>query len=793
MNILQNIYYLQCYKRDKFMNWLENSYPKWLLEHRWLVIFLSLLFVASAASGGRLISFTTNYRVFFSEDNPQLLAFEALEKTYVQNDNVLFVLASENGNAFTREMLSVVEKLTEKAWQIPYSNRVDSITNYQHTEAEEDDLIVRDLVTDAMTLNDQTLEEIKNIAINEPLLVDRLISKSGHVTGINVTVQLPRIDETKETPEVVNFARKLADEVRATHPDIKVYLTGMVMMNNSFAESSKNDMASIVLVSFGIMLFLIALLVGGFTGTFATLLVILFSIMSGMGVGAYLGMPLSPPSATAPTIILTVAIANCVHILVTFMHEMRIGKSKNDALIESLRLNLQPVFLASFTTMIGFLTMNFSDVPPFGHLGNFVSIGILFSFVLSVSMLPAIISLLPVRVKQQKDDKHPALAKFADFVVAKRTPLFWGMTALILLLIAALPRNELNDIFVHYFDETIEFRTDSDFTTDNLTGLYNIEYSLNSGKEGGINEPAFLREIEAFANWYREQPETLHVNIYTDIIKRLNKNMHADDESYYKIPDDRNLSAQYLLLYEMSLPYGLDLNNQINIDKSATRMTATLKTISSNNLIELEKRAQNWLKNNTQHIARSDGSGTSIMFANIGKRNISSMLMGTTVALILISIILIFALRSLKIGAISLVPNLVPAAMGFGLWGILVGEVGLSLSVVASMSLGIVVDDSVHFLSKYLRARREKGLNSEDAVRYAFTTVGRALIVTSIVLVVGFLILATSSFELNAGMGLLTAIVIAFALFADFLLLPAILMKTEGKTNEKSINNSATI
>ena len=774
------------------MNWLERSYPKWLLNNRWLVIFLSLILVGLSASGGQLLSFTTNYRVFFSEDNPQLLAFEALEKTYVQNDNVLFVLAPEDGNVFSSEVLAVVEDLTEKAWQIPYSNRVDSITNYQHTEAEEDDLIVRDLVTEAENLSPQELNEIKNIAIHEPLLVDRLISKTGHVTGINVTVQLPRIDETKETPEVVSFARVLADEVRATHPDIKIYITGMVMMNNSFAESSKNDMASIVPISFGIMLFLIALLVGGFTGTFATLLVILFSIMSGMGIGAYLGMPLSPPSATAPTIILTVAIANCVHILVTFMHEMRNGKSKNDALTESLRLNLQPVFLASFTTIIGFLTMNFSDVPPFGHLGNFVSIGILFSFILSVSMLPAIISLLPVRVKQRKEKKNPALVKFADFVVAKRTPLFWGMTALILLLISALPRNELNDIFVHYFDETVDFRTDSDFTTDNLTGLYNIEYSLQANKEGGINDPEFLQEIEAFANWYREQPETLHVNIYTDIIKRLNKNMHGDDQSYYKIPDNRELAAQYLLLYEMSLPYGLDLNNQINIDKSATRMTATLKTISSNNLIDLEKRAQIWLKDNAQHIAQADGSGTSIMFANIGKRNISSMLIGTTVALILISIILIFALRSLKVGLISLVPNLVPAAMGFGLWGLTVGEIGLSLSIVASMSLGIVVDDSVHFLSKYLRARREKGLSSEDAVRYAFTTVGKALIVTSIVLVIGFLILATSSFELNSGMGLLTAIVIAFALIADFLLLPAILMKSEGKSNEKNITSSAT-
>lgn len=775
------------------MNRLESTFPKWVLEHRCLVIILSIVLTALAATGGRLIEFTTNYRIFFSEDNPQLIAFETLEKTYIQNDNVLIVLAPDTGNVFSRDVLSVVAEVTEKAWQIPYSNRVDSITNFQYTEAEADDLIVRDLVMNPGGLSDEELSAIRRIAIAEPLLVNRLISHSGHVTAVNVTVQLPRINETRETPEVVDFVRAMAAEIERDHPDIKVYLTGMVMMNNSFSESSKHDMASLVPISFAVMLLLIALLVGGFAGTFATLMVILFSIMAAMGLGAYAGMPLSPPSATAPTIILTVAIANCVHILVTFMHELRSGQNKNAALIESLRLNLQPVFLASLTTMLGFLTMNFSDVPPFRHLGNFVSIGVMVSFILSVSLLPALISLLPVRVKRKRHDENKYMAALAEFVITKRTFLFWGMAGFIVLLLAALPRNELNDIFVRYFDETVAFRTHSDFTTDNLTGLYNIEYSLKAADVGGISDPAFLREIEAFANWYRQQPETLHVNIYTDIIKRLNKNMHGDDEAYYTIPDRRDLSAQYLLLYEMSLPYGLDLNNQINVDKSATRMTATLKTISSNNLIDLENRAQKWLRENTRHIVVADGTGTSIMFANIGKRNIVSMLLGTTVALIFISMVLIFALRSIKIGLVSLVPNLVPAAMGFGLWGLTVGEIGLSLSVVASMSLGIVVDDTVHFLSKYLRARREKGFDSENAVRYAFVTVGRALLITSIALVAGFLVLATSSFELNAGMGLLTATVIALAWFADFLFLPTILMKIEEQPNEKIINSDSPV
>ena len=155
------------------------------------------------------------------------------------------------------------------------------------------------------------------------------------------------------------------------------------------------------------------------------------------------------------------------------------------------------------------------------------------------------------------------------------------------------------------------------------------------------------------------------------------------------------------------------------------------------------------------------------------------MLTGTSIALVLISLILIFALRSLKLGLVSLIPNLAPAAMGFGLWGMLYGQVGLGLSVVIGMTLGIVVDDTVHFLSKYLRARREQGLSSQDAVRYAFHTVGIALFVTTLVLVAGFMVLTQSAFKLNADMGLLTAITIAIALVVDFIFLPPLLMKVD--------------
>jgi len=760
----------------------EAKFGTWVIKYRWLIITLSLLLVMAAASGGRFLVFKADYRVFFSDDNPELQAFDNLEKTYSRNDNVLFILTPKDGNVFTRKTLNVIETLTEKSWQIPYSTRVDSITNFQHTYAEGDDLIVADLVSNAEALSDADLARIKQIATNEPLLKQRLVSPQGHVTSVSALITLPNIDQTKEVPEVMGYARKLAEEIRLLAPDIEVRLSGMIPMNNAFAESAQGDMKSLVPLSFIVMFIVLLILLKSVSTTLGTILVIFMSILTGMGIGGYIGFPLTGPSVSSMTIILTVAIANSVHILTTFLHEMRIGKDKNTAIVETLRINLQPVFLASATTMIGFLTMNFSEVPPFQHLGNFVAIGVIASFILAVTFLPALISVLPVRVKVREDDRDNLMVKLGDFVVAKQKQLIVGMSVLIISLVIFVPKNELNDVFVHYFDQTIQFRVDADYIDKNLTGLYIVDYSLESGEEGGISEPGYLKEVEAFANWYRQQPETRHVNIYTEVIKRLNKNMHGDDEKWKKIPEQRNLAAQYLLMYEMSLPYGLDLNNQINMDKSALRMTVSIKTMSSNEIIELEQRAADWIAKNSNYIKAAKGSGPTVMFANIGQRNINSMLLGTTLALVLISAILMLAFRSFKTGLVSMIPNLVPAAMGFGLWGIFVGEIGLGLSVVTTMTLGIVVDDTVHFLSKYLRAKREYGFNAPEAVKYAFTHVGRALLTTSVVLVAGFMVLAQSHFALNSGMGMLTAIIIVFALLADFFFLPPLLMKLEKKS-----------
>lgn len=756
-------------------------YIDFVITKPWRILILTLLVVMAAGSGGRFIEFTNDYRVFFSEENPELQAFEAMQNIYTKTDNVLFVIAPQQGDVFKPDTLAMVEELTELSWQIPYSTRVDSVTNFQHTVAEGDDLLVGDLFNDVSALSAEEIAQLKDVALNEPLLVRRLISPSAHVTGVNVTIQLPGKSLT-EVPEVAQYARDVAAQLEASYPNHRIYLTGLAMMNNAFGESAQNDMATLVPMMFLTIIVVLGVLLRSFSATISSVVMIFFTILFAMGIMGWLGWKLTPASASAPTIIMTMAVADTVHLLVTFLHNLRKGMAKHDAMRDSLRINFQPIFITSITTAIGFLSMNFSDVPPFHDLGNVVAMGVLFAFVLSVSTLPAMMMVMPLRVKTRAEQHNGAMATFASFVIEQRKTLLVLMGALALSMIAFLPQNKIDDQFVEYFDESVAFRQATDFSSQNLSGIYTLQYSLEQGESGGVSDPVFLQAVEQFSQWLRTQPEVMHVQTITDTFKRLNKNMHGDDPAFYHLPESRELAAQYLLLYELSLPYGLDLNDQIDIDKGQTRLNITVENLHTEEMLALEKRVSAWLEQNLADVSYTGASPT-LMFAHIGKRNVSSMLMGTTLALIIISFILVLALRSSRIGLISLAPNLIPAGMAFGLWGLMVGQVGMSLSVVAGMTLGIVVDDTVHFLSKYLRARREKGLDEQEAVRYAFNTVGIALWVTSLVLVMGFWVLSQSHFSLNSDMGAMAAITIAIALIMDFLFLPPLLMKLEENRN----------
>ena len=557
-----------------------DRYAAAILNRRWLVTVLATLLMLVVTGGARFIGVTNDYRSMFAEDNPQLAAFDALEDTYSASNAALIAVAPQGGSVFAREALGAIEGLTDAAWRAPWSTRVDSLTNYSHSEAIEDDLVVEPLVDDAQSFSDADVAQIEAIALSASDVAGRLVSHDGRVAGLVINFALPENPDAAVV-EITDYLDALLDEARTNHPDIAYYLTGDVVMNRAFAEATQDDLETLAPIVFLIIVVTAAVLLRSVLGTLALVVVLMFVINTTMGLAGWTGTVFNPANSSVPIIVMTVAVAHSVHIVTAALAGMSRGLGRNEAIAESLRGNAWPVFLTSATTAIGFLSLNASDSPPFHVLGNLVAFGVLCAFVYSMTLLPALLSILPLR-------------------------------------------------------------------------------------------------------------------------------------------------------------------------------------------------AQAWLRANAPDLA-TEASGVSIVFARLSQRNIGSMLRGTIIAMALISFILIWVFKSVRLGLVSLVPNFLPAAMAFGLWGYLVGRVGLAGSVVTAMAFGIIVDDTIHFLCRYLEARRE-GLLAPEAVHAAFRAVGQALWTTTAVLSLGFLVFASSGFELSWALGLLITIMIVFALLADFLLLPPLLM-----------------
>ncbi|CAI2325596.1 MMPL family transporter [Vibrio parahaemolyticus] len=756
-----------------------------------LVLLATIFLIIVATIGGKNLYFRGDYDIFFDGTNKQLLAFDEIQTTFAKTDNLAIVIAPEDGDIFTPQTLSLIQKITVDAWQVPYSSRVDSIANYQHTEAFDDDLLVEDLLYSEYELTPERISKVKSIALSEPVLKSALVSEKGDVTVVNITVQLPEMDKTAEVEEVVSSINAMIDRYQRAYPDVTFHKAGIIAMNHAFMTAAQDDSSTLVPTMLVVILVFLTIMLRSILSVIATLIVIIGSVMATMGISGWAGMFLSTATVNVPTLIMTLAVADCVHVIATKRQSMKNGFTKVQSIERSIALNFVPILITSVTTAIGFFMMNMSDSPVLRDFGNLSALGVMVACFLSVTLLPALLKLLPIHVKMEtsQDQKH-VMDRLGDFVVSQRRALLPLSVVVIVVCASLIPLNKVNDESVEYFGQRNEFRQASDFMEERISGMTNISIAIKTNESQGIAAPDFLNTIGEFSSWLRDQPETDHVATLADVYKRLNKNMHGDDEAYYLLPQERELAAQYLLLYEMSLPYGLDLNNQINVDKSSIKMVLTVANLGSVELVDLENRIYQWF---AEHAPQYQvvASSPSLMFAHIGETNMASMLSTLPITLVLISALLIFALRSVRLGLISLMPNIAPAVIGFGLWALISGEINLGLSVVVTLTLGIVVDDAVHFLSKYQRARRE-GQTAEQAVRYAFHTVGRALWITTVVLVAGFSVLAMSSFRLNADMGQLSAIVIFIALVVDFLFLPTLLMLFDKKAYlQKSPSDNA--
>jgi len=554
------------------------------------------------------------------------------------------------------------------------------------------------------------------------------------------------------------------------------------MLFAGFSEAMQRDMGSLVPLTLLVALLVVGVATRSVTGTAGTMVVVVLAIITAMGAAGYLGIQFTAPIAAVPTMIMTLGVADSVHVLSAAQRAMARGLPKRAALRESLALNTVPVIVTGATTAVGFLSMNSSEVPPFRDLGNMTAIAILAACALSLTVLPALLLLLPFRVAERTERiTRPVafLGYVADFVAARHRVVLVGGAALALATGVLATRNELNDEFVKYLDPRIAFRRDTDHLSERLTGIYTVEYSVGAGRSGGITDPAYLALLEGFRRWLESQPHVTHVSAFDEVAKRINRAMHGDSAAHYRIPESAAEAAQYLLLYEMSLPYGLDLNNQINVDKSATRVVVTVENLPSERLIALTEAGEAWLREHGPASAATRGISMPLIFAHLVRRQIHSMLTGTVWSVLLIVGLLTLVLRSARYGAVSVVAITVPIVAAFGAWALVKGQITGGLALVAGMSIGIIDDDVVHLISKYRVAVEEHGLGAREAVRWALGTAGWDLTVTSAALIAGFLVLSQSSFGLFFDLAKLTAITIAISLVFNLVFLPALLVWLE--------------
>ena len=301
-----------------------SRYTNILIKHHKWIILLSLLFVIAVGSGVKNLNSTSDFRIYFSDDNPQLVAFETLEKTYGKPDTLFFFIQPNHKNIFSKENLNLIYELTEKAWDLPFATRVNSLTNYQHTAVDGDDLMTDYLLDDPSLLTPEKIAYIRNVVLNEPSLINSLTDKNGQVTGIQVRLKLPK-EKSKENSKTVSAARELREQFKQRYPNVIINLGGSSAAGVTLGEAVAVDMGTLVLLSYLIIVITLMILLRSLRGMLATMILITFSIIFTMGLYGWFNYTMAPVAGWVPSIIMTIAVADSVHILISYFYNLRQG------------------------------------------------------------------------------------------------------------------------------------------------------------------------------------------------------------------------------------------------------------------------------------------------------------------------------------------------------------------------------------------------------------------------------------------------------------------------------------
>lgn len=755
----------------------KKDFAKLLIKYRYLSIGLVIIVVCLLATGLTKLTFNPDLETYFPEGHPAVIRYNEIDDMFIPTDNLIIAVHSNEGTLFNGDSLKVIEELTRKSWTIPYSVRVDSLTNYSYVKSVNDDLIVEPFIEEAEKKSIEFIEKRKDLVAGEDIIYKSLISEDKKTSVVSIIVDPPGPNKEDQNSELINYILGFIEPIKESNENLDIRLLGNPYLDYISPRIVKAEMPVVMPLMLLLIFLIVFLMIRSYVAVLATFVVILMSLIATFGSIGILGNPLNQMVTTIPILIITLALADCIHLFSIYFQNRVKGISSKESMEKSLEMNIQPLFLTTISTCIGFLCLNFIEVAPLRDFGNAVAIGIGFAFIFTIFLIAPIVSFFEVKTASKVTKQTRFSTSVGSFILKNGNKLIFSITSISFLILLCIPMNELDENPTQMYAEGFtSFSSDTLWLDEKLSVTFPVNF-LATNEEGQVSDPDFLKILDKFSVWLEEREQVNHVTSLANNMKNLNKSMHGDDPEWKKIPENADLSAQYLFFYEMSLPMGLDLNSSISQDRKSTKISATLKDMSANEFKEFNNEVLGYLQQNNLENMISEPSSFRVIFTYMVEAIVNSLLYGLFIGILLITLIIGLFFRSYLLPALSIFPNILPIGMGFGLWGLFVGDVGFMVAVGMGSTLGVIVDFTVHFLSKYELARKEFKKSVEESVIYSFETVGFALIIMTVVLALGFSVLNLVTFIPIQDFAKFSVICFTGGLIINFLFLPNLLMK----------------
>lgn len=754
-----------------------------LLAKRYLLTLMTIILGSAVTWGILNTSIDSTFDSILSEDDPYREEVEQVRKDFPPSTGVLFAFLSTNGDVFNFDMLHAMEDVTNRYIEVESAVSVGSLLN-RRLNAVDADLFDRDyLIPDLTTLTRDDLNNIREIALRDEDLTKSMLSPEGDMALVFIKYKATADDQTTRL-SIARSVVALRDSLREDYPELTIYVLGGALFELDSYNAQMKDTRYLFPFVIGISILLLWFCLKSLSFSLCLFTVSFATIGLTVGTVGWAEVPFNQISTMGPLVVLMIAMADGTHIVSIYVQGLHKRLSKIEAMRQSLAVNIQPVTLATVTTAIGFLSLNYCSSPGIYGFGNIVAIGVCWAYVVTLTLLPTLILLLPTRKIPKPLGVRDLISGVGRLVARRGNLLFRGGLVLIVTTMALLPLNKVDFNRYSFVDKNSDFHHVMTALSEKIGNDQSLVYSVHSGQYYGITEPAFLNQVDEFSRWLEDQPEASFVTSYTDLLKNLNKAEHDGDESWNKLPVDKLQIIDYLVGYQLIQEIEPNLEPIFNPDYSAIRLVIGTSNLSNLELLNFNDRIDQWITANVAPEYKVMHGDNSILGARLNRTISTELLKGFTLSFFLITLTLLIGLKSVRYGLLSIMPNLFPATIVFGVWGLMVGELSPYILMLFSISIGLVVDDSVHILSKYIHARRE-GKTPESAVQYSLDTAGPAITITTLSLALGTFVLVLSNTFYYQNVALLLTPIIMVALLLDLLFLPPLLIKFDNWFEER--------